>query len=98
MTTSRSSRGNRDEQGWRGWASREGTRGAEGRFDPAIDPGHFPNTEAAYFWSSSPYADQPGSAWHVYFHYGEAYPNQKSNANPVRLVRGRTVTFGLDNP
>lgn len=69
-----------------------------GRFEPAVDPAHFPNTDSAYFWTTSAYPEQPSSAWHVYFHYGEAYPNPKSNANPVRLVRGRTVTFGLDNP
>lgn len=68
------------------------------RFDPAIDPSYFPNTASVHFWSSTPYPEQPNSAWHVYFHYGEAYPNQKANAHPVRLVRGRTVTFGRDNP
>jgi hypothetical protein len=58
-----------------------------GRYKPAIDTSYFPNTPAAYYWSSSPYADQAGSAWQVYFHYGEAYSNDKGQGNQVRLVR-----------
>jgi hypothetical protein len=69
-----------------------------GRFDPALDPGFFPDTSSGNYWSSSPYADQANSAWQVYFQYGEAYPVDKKQENHVRLVRGRTVTFGFDNP
>jgi len=69
-----------------------------GRYKPAIDTRSFPNTPAAYYWSSTPYADHAGSAWEVYFHYGETDSEEKSHGNRVRLVHGRTVTFGLDNP
>lgn len=69
-----------------------------GRINPAIDTGFFPAATASYFWTSSPYADQANSAWLVYFLYGEAYPENKNQAKSVRLVRGRTVTFGLENP
>jgi len=69
-----------------------------GRFNPAIDIDYFPNTSTEYFWSASPYSEDETSAWQVYFKYGEANTNKKDQGNRVRLVRGRTVTFGLDNP
>ena len=65
---------------------------------PAVDTRFFPNTVPAYYWSSSPYADQSALAWQVYFLYGEASPDEKSQARHLRLVSGRTMTFGLDNP
>jgi len=58
-----------------------------GRVKPAIDAGLFPNTPAAYYWTSSSYADQTSSAWQIYFLYGEAYVNGKNQAGQVRLVR-----------
>jgi hypothetical protein len=69
-----------------------------GKFDPAMDIRIFPNTSANYYWSSSPYADQEKMAWQVNFLFGEADPKEKSQANLVRLVRGWTATFGLNNP
>jgi hypothetical protein len=68
------------------------------RFKPATDTRFFPNTLSSYYWSSSLYPDQENSAWQIYFLYGEASPINKNKANRIRLVRGRTVTFGLDNP
>ncbi len=67
-------------------------------FKPAVDTRFFPNTVPAYYWSSSPYADQSDFAWQVYFLYGEASPGEKSQGRHLRLVSGRTMTFGLDNP
>jgi len=58
-----------------------------GRFKPAIDSGFFPHTPVGYYWSSSSYADQAGSAWQVYFLYGESYANSKNQPGHVRLVR-----------
>jgi hypothetical protein len=58
-----------------------------GQLKPAIDTSYFPNTPSAHFWSSSPYADQAGSAWQVYFQYGEALPQDKGEGGQVRLVR-----------
>jgi hypothetical protein len=58
-----------------------------GQYKPAVDTGFYPNTPAAYYWSSSPYAEQSGSAWQVYFLYGEAYANGKNQGAQVRLVR-----------
>jgi len=69
-----------------------------GRFSPAIDRHYFPNALAEHYWSSSPYPEKEDFAWQVYFKYGESDTNQKNESNHVRLVRGRTVTFGLDNP
>jgi hypothetical protein len=69
-----------------------------GRLNPAIDINFFPKTSSSHYWTSLPSADQKNSAWQVYFQFGEASPEEKSQRNRVRLVRGRTVTFGLDNP
>ena len=59
-----------------------------GRFDPAIDPGYFPNTPSSSFWSGSPYANDSNFAWVVYFNDGHAYGNFRSSDFRVRLVRG----------
>jgi hypothetical protein len=69
-----------------------------GIFNPAIDIHFFPNTSLSNYWTSSPYPELEKSAWQVHFRYGEASINDKIQGNHVRLVRGRTVTFGLDNP
>jgi len=69
-----------------------------GRFNPAIDIRYFPNTPAEYFWTSSSFTENGAAAWEVYFKYGEAETGEKIKSNRVRLVRGRTVTFGLKNP
>ncbi len=55
---------------------------------PAINARFFPNTPAAWFWSSSPYASYSYHAWIVDFSYGNVYGNDKVNAPHVRLVRG----------
>jgi len=65
---------------------------------PAVDLRFFPNTVPSYYWSASPYADQAASSWQVYFHYGEASPYEKTQGRHVRLVSGRTMTFGLSAP
>lgn len=58
-----------------------------GRSNPSIDPAFFPNTPAWYFWSGSPLAGDPGSAWGVHFDNGGAYWNYRSFAYLLRLVR-----------
>jgi hypothetical protein len=68
------------------------------RVKPAVDLRLFPHTTPGYYWSASPYADQETFAWQVYFLYGEANPDEKSQSRHVRLVSGKTMTFGLDNP
>jgi hypothetical protein len=69
-----------------------------GRLKPAIDVRFFPNTLSSYYWSHTPSSDLENKAWQVYFLYGEASPGSKEQKSHIRLVRGRTVTFGLDNP
>lgn len=59
-----------------------------GRTNPAIDPLYFPNTPASRFWSGSPVAGDPGSAWYVVFDNGNDNWSARSNARAVRLVRG----------
>ena len=41
-----------------------------------------------FFWSSSPHADYPNSAWIVFFYDGNVNYNDTSNPTYVRLVRG----------
>jgi len=69
-----------------------------GRLKPAIYTRYFPYASEEHYWTSSPYPGQDNMAWQVYFQYGEADTNDKKQGNPVRLVRGQTITFGLDNP
>lgn len=57
-------------------------------FDPAIDLQSFPSTPSSWFWSSSPYAFHPDSAWIVHFYSGIVYGSHKYFASRVRLVRG----------
>jgi hypothetical protein len=45
----------------------------ETRSDPAIDPEVFPDTPGVEFWTGSPVAGAPGSAWRVSFANGYTY-------------------------
>ena len=59
-----------------------------GRSNPAIDTVAFPGTPAvAFFWSSTPYAADPGRAWGV--HSGTGYDSSKATTDTwrVRCVR-----------
>lgn len=53
---------------------------------PTIDQSVFPNTVAQFYWSASPDANDPDSAWGVGFAFGYDYAYFKSDAAPVRLV------------
>ncbi|MBP6733691.1 MAG: DUF1566 domain-containing protein [Chromatiaceae bacterium] len=55
---------------------------------PTIWGAAFPNTPKAWFWSSSPYANDSGHAWYVGFDYGYVYDSYKGSAKYMRLVRG----------
>jgi hypothetical protein len=54
---------------------------------PYIDPNFFPSTPSAAFWSSSPVAGSPSSAWYVYFNVGSAYGAAITSARYARCVR-----------
>ena len=54
---------------------------------PLIDQTYFPNTPAASFWSSSPYADNFG-AWSVLFDIGFVDFDGRNNPGRVFVVRG----------
>uniref|UniRef100_A0A7C4VR67 DUF1566 domain-containing protein n=1 Tax=Desulfatirhabdium butyrativorans TaxID=340467 RepID=A0A7C4VR67_9BACT len=63
------------------------------RFGPAINTAFFPNTQASpstsYYWSSTTHANNPGSAWIVYFYDGGDGNFLKSSYYYyVRAVRG----------
>jgi len=47
---------------------------------PTIETTYFPNTQASYYWSSTPYASNPSSAWNVNFYNGYVLSSQKSNS------------------
>jgi Protein of unknown function (DUF1566) len=57
------------------------------RVDPAIDPSAFPDMVSDFFWSSSPAAAPPGTAWGVSFSKGSAGASLVANAYRVRCVR-----------
>jgi hypothetical protein len=58
-----------------------------GPYNPAIDPGYFPNTPGWLFWSGSPYSNYSGSAWGVNFDFGGVTYTNHDFSNAVRLMR-----------
>jgi hypothetical protein len=56
--------------------------------NPMIDTTFFPNTNASFFWSASPYASFASFAWIVNFSKGNVSVDAWSNRQLVRLVRG----------
>ena len=56
-------------------------------YSPAINTRIFPDTPAAYFWTSSPYAGAATGAWSVDFGYGPVNASVKAGKVLVRLVR-----------
>src|SRR5208283_2194968 len=57
-------------------------------YDPAINTTFFPDAQAYYYWSSTTNSGYTGSAWDVFFGYGNVYSYSKSYTNYVRCVRG----------
>ena len=57
------------------------------RTQPAIDVSAFPDTPSDWFWSSSLSANDPQSAWYVYFYFGYPKTDLISNQFSVRCVR-----------
>lgn len=55
------------------------------KYRPATD---YPGMKSDFYWSSTNYASDKGSAWFVYFHNGYVGYGNKSNTNYVRAVRG----------
>ena len=56
---------------------------------PRIDTTWFPNTQASWYWSSSPFVRNDSWAWYVYFYDGVVYGYHRSYDGflHVRLVR-----------
>ena len=54
---------------------------------PKIDTTWFPNTQAWYYWTSSPDVGDSGYAWGVGFYYGSVYGHDRNVNYHVRLVR-----------
>jgi hypothetical protein len=59
-----------------------------GTYNPSINSTVFPGTPSVgFYWSSTPYAGNPGNAWGVYFNNGYSASNDTSTAYSVRCVR-----------
>ncbi|MBH1965719.1 MAG: DUF1566 domain-containing protein [Comamonadaceae bacterium] len=58
-----------------------------GRFEPAIDPGFFPNTLAVPYWSSTERAGRVKGAWATDFESGAGSAYSSGDALHIRLVR-----------
>lgn len=54
---------------------------------PTIDANWFPNTKGSVYWSATPYAVVPASAWLVDFRNGSVGSDSRIGAVYVRLVR-----------
>ncbi|HET7163057.1 MAG TPA: DUF1566 domain-containing protein [Rhodanobacteraceae bacterium] len=57
------------------------------RHDPAIDTTRFPDTNSAWYWTSTPCAWDASCAWIVNFLNGNAYNSRRSYGACVRAVR-----------
>ncbi len=61
----------------------------ESCYDPAINISMFPNTEASFYWSATPYGyTLYNKSWNVNFDGGYNKSNSKDYDAHVRLVRG----------
>jgi hypothetical protein len=58
-----------------------------GESRPSIGGTYFPSTPAKVFWSASPVAGSPSSAWYVNFNDGSTATSDVSNTLNVRCVR-----------
>lgn len=58
-----------------------------GTRSPAINGTLFPGTASSSYWSSSSYANDASSAWHVGFSNGNVSNGSKTNYNYARCVR-----------
>ena len=62
-----------------------------------INTNYFPNTQAAFYWSSPTYASYTNFAWGVYFYYGSSSYSDKNAYYYVRAVRGGQSGDYADN-
>lgn len=58
-----------------------------GRSDPAIDTAFFPHMLKVHYWSSTPSADVPETAWTMLVQFGETVWMRYTDTKPVILVR-----------
>jgi hypothetical protein len=58
----------------------------ESRLSPTIDPVYFPNTPAAFFWTSSPDVTDATQAWVVDFKFGGTAGEKVATPYYVRCV------------
>ena len=61
--------------------------------NPAIDGIYFLKTKNAYYWTTDDFAALTSNAWAVDFEFGSFYPNNKTDGNYVKCVRGKNLHF-----
>jgi hypothetical protein len=59
----------------------------DSRAEPAIDVSAFPDTPSESFWTATPFAPIPGSAWRTSFQRGYTYDSMKESTYRTRCVR-----------
>ena len=55
---------------------------------PSINEKFFPNTQSQFYWSATPNANDPQTAWGIGFSFGYDYAYFKSDYGYIRLVSG----------
>ncbi len=58
---------------------------------PLVDPGYFPNTQSASYWTITTYGLYPESAWSMQFDLGLDRVDWKKEPKYLRLVRGPII-------
>lgn len=71
---------------------------AEGSRRPTLDTRTFPNTPEEWYWSASPYANDYGVAWLVFFYDGHPGYAYKGYNHHVRAVRGSQSVSEASSP
>ena len=67
------------------------------RCNPSINITYFPVTASYYYWSSTTYRYNAGSAWGIGFYLGDEFPLDKDESLSVRAVQVRAVRGTLSN-
>lgn len=59
------------------------------KYRPAIKDNIKNISVLTFYWSSTQVADDPKSAWHIFYKYGESYYGSKTEKYGVRCIRDK---------